>query len=85
MHVLITVVEHCGDGKQFDPELRTCLLPFVDDPMLPVIVRMDVRMGKFHHVCMAQTRKGAENEDIPVNARTVVGKFDVHHLSLIHI
>ena len=35
-------------------------------------------MGEFHHVGMAQARKSAENEGIPVNARTVVGKFDVH-------
>lgn len=78
VHVLITLVEHFSYGKQFDTELRTCLLPFVDDPTIPVIVRMDVRVGKFHHVCMAQARKGTEDEGIPVNARSVVGKFDVH-------
>lgn len=79
MHVLITLVEHFGDGKQFYPKLRTRFLTLVDDPPLSVVVRMDVRMGKFHHVCMALTRKGAENEDIPVDACSVVGELDVHH------
>lgn len=77
--ILITLVEHFGDGKKFHTELRTCLLPFVDDPMLPVIVRMDVRMGKFHHVCVAQARKGAKDEDVPVNACSVIGELDIHH------
>lgn len=45
VHVLITVVEHFSDGKQFNTELRTRLLPFVDDPTTPVVVRMDVSMG----------------------------------------
>ena len=76
--ILITLVEHFSGGKQFDPELRTRLLPFVDDPTLPVVVRMDIGIGKFHHVCMAQARKSAEDEDIPVDARSVVGKFYVH-------
>ena len=40
---------------------------------------MDVRMGEFHHVGMAQAREGAENEGIPVDARSVVGKLDIHH------
>ena len=78
MQVFITLVNHFGDGKEFDPELRTRLLPFVDDPTLPVVVRMDIGIGKFHHVCMAQARKSAEDEDIPVDARSVVGKFYVH-------
>ena len=75
MQVFITLVNHFGDGEEFDPELRTRLLPFVDDPTLPVVVRMDVRIGKFHHVRMAQARKGAEDEDIPVDARPVVGEL----------
>ena len=79
MHVLITVVEHFSGGKELDTELRTCLLPFVNDPMLPVIVRMDVRMGKFHHVRVAQARKGAKDEDVPVNACSVIGELDIHH------
>ena len=79
MHVLITVVEHCGDGKQFDPELRTCLLPFVDNPPLSVIVRMDVRVGEFHYVRMAQAREGAEDEGIPVDTRSVIGEPDIYH------
>ena len=79
MHLLITVVEHFCDGKQFDPELRTCLLAPVDDPPLSVIVRMDVRMGKFHHVRMAQAREGAEDEGIPVDACPIVGEPDIYH------
>ena len=79
MHILITLVEHFGNGKKFDPELRTCFLAPVDNPALSVIVRMDVRVGEFYYVCMAQARKGAENEGIPVNARPVVGEPDIHH------
>ena len=79
MQVFITVVDHFSYGKELNTELRTCLLPFVDDPMLPVIVRMDVRVGEFHHVRMAQTRKGAEDEGIPVNACSVIGELDIHH------
>ena len=40
---------------------------------------MDVRMGKFHHVCMAQARKGAKDEGVTVDARPVVGEPDIHH------
>ena len=47
MHILITLVEHFGNGKKFDPELRTCFLAPVDNPALSVIVRMDVRVGAF--------------------------------------
>ena len=79
VQIFITVVEYFGYGKQFDTELCTRLLTLVDDPPLSIVVRMDVRMGKFHHVCMAQARKGAENEDIPVDACSVVGELDVHH------
>ena len=55
VHLLITLVEHFGDGKEFHTELRTCFLTPVDDPPLPVIVRMDVRMGEFHYVCVWKT------------------------------
>ena len=79
MHVLITVVNHFSNGEKFDTELCTRLLTLVDDPTIPVVVCMDICVGQLCNVRMAQTRKGAENEDIPVNARTVVGKFDVHH------
>ena len=40
---------------------------------------MDVRVGEFHYVRMAQTRKGAEDEGVTVDARPVVGKPDIHH------
>ena len=40
---------------------------------------MDVRMGEFHYVCVAQSRKGAEDEGVTVDARPVVGKPDIHH------
>ena len=40
---------------------------------------MDVRMGKFHHVRVAQARKGAKDEDVPVNACSVIGELDIHH------
>ena len=72
--ILITLVEHFSGGKELNTELRTCLLPFVDGPPLSVIVRMDVRVGEFYYVCMAQARKGAKDEGVTVNA-----------LSLIHI
>ena len=78
MRVFITVVDHFSYGKELNTELRTCLLPFVDDPTLPVIVRMDVRVGEFHHVRMAQAREGTEDEGIPVNARSVIGELDIH-------
>lgn len=76
--ILITLVEHFSGGKELNTELRTCLLPFVDNLTLSVIVRMDVRVGKLHHVCMAQTRKGAEGEGITVDARSVIGELDIH-------
>ena len=79
MHILITLVKHFGNGKKFDTELRTCFLTPVDNPALPVIVRMDVRVGEFHYVRMAQTRKGAEDEGVTVDARSVVGEPDIHH------
>ena len=40
---------------------------------------MDVRVGEFHYVRMAQTRKGAEDEGVTVNTRSVVGEPDIHH------
>lgn len=61
-----TVVDHFGDGKEFNPKLCTHLLTLVDNPTIPVIVRMDVCMGKFHHVCMAQARKSAKDKDVTV-------------------
>ena len=79
MQVFITVVDHFDDGKKFFPKLRTCFLPFVDNPPLSVIVRMDVRVGEFHYVRMAQTRKGAEDEGIPVDTRSVIGEPDIYH------
>ena len=74
---LITVVEHCGDGKQFDPELRTRFLAPVDNPPIPVIVRINICVGKFHHVRMAQACKGTEDEGIPVDTRSVIGEPDI--------
>ena len=73
MQVFITVVDHFGNGKEFDPELCTRLLPFVDNPMITVVVRMDVRMGQLCNVRMAQARKSAEDEDIPVDTPFIVG------------
>ena len=40
---------------------------------------MDVRVGVFHYVRMAQTRKGAKDEGVTVDARSVVGEPDIHH------
>ena len=39
---------------------------------------MDVRVGEFHYVRMAQTRKGAKDEGVTVDARSVVGEPDIH-------
>ena len=46
--------------------------------MIPVVVRVNIGVSQLCNVRMAQARKGAENEDIPVDACSVVGKFDVH-------
>ena len=73
MHVLITVVNHFSNGEKFDTELCTRLLTLVDNPMITVVVRMDVRMGQLCNVRMAQARKSAEDEDIPVDTRFIVG------------
>lgn len=78
MQVFITVVGHFSYSKEFDTKLCARVLPFVDNPPLSVIVRMNICVGQLCYVRMAQTRKSAENEDIPVDARSVVGKFDVH-------
>ncbi len=75
VHLLITLVEHFGYRKEFDPELRTRLLASVDNPPLSAVVCMDVRMGEFHHVGMAQARKGTKDEGVTVDARPVIGKF----------
>lgn len=79
MQIFITVVDHFSNGKEFDTELCTCLLPLVDDPIIPIVVCMNIGMGQLCYVRMAQARKSAEDEGIPVNARSVVRKFDVHH------
>ena len=47
MHILITLVKHFGNGKEFNTELRACLLTPVDNPPLSVVVRMDVRVSEF--------------------------------------
>ena len=73
MQVFITVVDHFDDGKKFYPKLRTCFLPFVDNPPIPVIICMNIRVGQLCNVRMAQIRKGAEDEDIPADTRSVVG------------
>ena len=41
--------------------------------MIPVVVRVNIGMGQLCNVRMAQPRKGAEDEDIPVDTRFVVG------------
>ena len=79
MHILITFVDHFSNGKEFNTELCTCLLPLVDNPIIPIVVCVNIGMGQLCYVRMAQAREGAKDEGIPVNARTVVGKFDVHH------
>ena len=73
MHVLITVVNHFSNGEKFDTELCTRLLTLVDDPTIPVVVRMDICVGQLCYVRMAQARKSAEDEDIPVDTCFVVG------------
>ena len=39
---------------------------------------MDVRVGEFHYVRMAQTRKGAKDEGVTVDACPIVGEPDIH-------
>ena len=73
MQVFITLVNHFGDGEEFDPELRTRFPILVDDPTIPVVVRMDICVGQLCYVRMAQARKSAEDEDIPVDTCFVVG------------
>ena len=53
VHILITLVEHFGDGKKFDTELCTRLLTLVDDPTIPVVVCMNICMGQFRNVRIA--------------------------------
>ena len=53
VQVLITLVEHFGDGKKFDTELCTRLLTLVDDPTIPVVVCMNICMGQFRNVRIA--------------------------------
>lgn len=78
IQAFITVVGHFSYRKEFNTKLCARLLPFVDNPPLSVIVRMNICEGQLCYVRMAQIRKSAEDEDIPVDARSVVGKFDVH-------
>ena len=73
VHVLITFVEHFGNGKKFDTELHTRFLTLVDNPPIPVTIRMNICVGQFCYVRMAQTRKSTEDKGIPVNACLVVG------------
>ena len=73
MQIFITVIDYFGYRKEFNTELCTCLLPLVDDPPFPVVVRMNICMGQLCNVRMAQIRKGAEDEDIPADTRSVVG------------
>ena len=40
---------------------------------------MDVRVGEFHHVRMAQARESTEDEGIPVDTRSVIGEPDIYH------
>lgn len=40
---------------------------------------MNIRMGKSRHVCMAQTYKGAKDENIPVHTRFIIGKLYVYY------
>ncbi len=40
---------------------------------------MDVRMGKFYHVCVAQPRESTKDEGVTVNTRPVIGEPDIYH------
>ena len=73
VHVLITFVEHFGNGKKFDTELHTRFLTLVDNPPIPVTIRMNICVGQLCNVRMAQTHKSAEDEGVPVNTCFVVG------------
>ena len=73
VQVLITVVNHFSYGEQFYPKLRTRFLTLVDNPPIPVTIRMNICVGQFCYVRMAQARKSAEDEDIPVDICFVVG------------
>ena len=73
MQVFITIVDHFGYGKEFNTELCTRLLPLVDDPPFPVVVRMNICMGQLCNVRMAQARKSAKDKDVTVDTRFVVG------------
>ena len=46
MQVFITVVGHFSYRKEFDTKLCARLLPFVDNPPLSVIVRMNICEGQ---------------------------------------
>ena len=78
VQVLITVVNHFSYGEQFYPKLRTRFLTLVDNPPIPVTIRMNICVGQFCYVRMAQTRKSTEDKGIPVNACPVIGQFDVY-------
>ena len=45
MQIFITVIDYFGYRKEFNTELRTCLLPLVDDPIIPIVVCMNIGMG----------------------------------------
>ena len=45
MQIFITVIDYFGYRKEFNTELCTCLLPLVDDPLIPIVVCMNIGMG----------------------------------------
>ena len=73
VQVLITIADHFSYGEQFYPKLRTRFLTLVDNPPIPVTIRMNICVGQLCNVRMAQTHKSAEDEGVPVNTCFVVG------------
>ena len=69
------------DRQQLNPELRTRFLPLVDDPHIPVAVRVYIVAGQFPYVRIGQTRERAEYEDVPHDGRLIVRQVYFHDLA----
>ena len=65
--------------QEFDPELRTRLLTFVDDPHISLFIRMNIVTGQFIHVGIGQPRKTAKYEYVPDNGCFVIRNLYIHY------
>ena len=63
-HAVVLLDDMLGDVQQPDIRFDTRFLPLGVQPQMPVERGLQIRLGKVRHIRPAQSRKGAEDEQV---------------------